>query len=388
MWTTSPEWGSTRTSDGGELTSAHYRPHSDRVSVDIATLGEVETPSRGIRRSSSARRRAATLNDVAERVGVSARTVSRVVNGQGGCSPETLERIQAAIRDLGYRPNLMARALLTNRSDTVGLVGVEMSDPFFTELADGVQRAAREAGHTMFFASTDDVPARQTEVLDALLGHGASGAIVFPAQGSLGDVIAAAEHGLPIVLVNHELTAPRIGCVLNDLWSGARTAVEHLIASGRRRIAMITDVNNLRLQAEPRRLSGYREALTRAGIPLDDALVVLEDNTVEGGRQATSRLLALDDRPDAIFAFNDLMAIGALQELGSRGVSVPDDVAVIGFDDIAMCEYVSPRLTTVRIDREELGRTAVELLWEIAAHPTEALAPVRVPVELVRRESA
>lgn len=319
---------------------------------------------------------------------MSARTVSRVVNGQGGCSPETLDRIQTAIRELGYRPNLMARALLTNRSDTIGLVGVEMSDPFFTELAEGVQRAARDAGHTMFFASTDDDPALQTEVLDALVGHGSSGAIVFPAQGSLSDVISASQHGLAIVLLNHELTAPRIGCVLNDLWGGARVAVEHLISSGRRRVAMITDSNNLRFQVAPRRLSGYREALTRAGHALDDDLLMLDENTVAGGRAATARLMNLARPPDAIFAYNDLMAIGALQELSRLGVRVPDDVAVIGFDDITMCEVVSPTLTSVRIDREELGRTAVELLWQLVEHPTETLTPVRLPVELVLRESA
>jgi LacI family transcriptional regulator len=336
-----------------------------------------------IDRADSGRRGVVTLDDVARRVGVSARTVSRVVNDQGGCTPATRERILAAIDELGYRPNLLARGLLTNRSDTIGLVGAEMADPFFTELADGVQRAARELRRTMFFASTDRDAVRQAQVLSSLYGHGVDGVIVFPAAGSEADILATAANGLPVVLVDRELSGHNIAVVNNDLRAGGLLATEHLIRSGRRRIAMATDENTLHDQAGERRQAGYRDALGSAGMA---ERLVSGANTVDGGRACARQLLASGDRPDAVFVFNDLMALGVLQELGRSGITVPGDIAVVGFDDIAMCDAVAPRLTTVRIDRDRLGRVAVEQLQSLRDRPGGA-DPVCLDVELVVRES-
>lgn len=352
------------------------------------TSNPLPAPTRG----RAQRRGVVTLADVADEVGVSPRTVSRVVNGQGGCSEETRLRIEAAIEDLGYRPNLLARGLLTNRSDTIGLVGPNLFDPFFTELADGVQRAARRDNRTMFFASTDDDARRQAQVVASFHGHGVDGVIVFPAPGSSPDLIRTASLGLPVVLINHELDGPNIATVQSDLVSGGRLAVEHLLSRGRRRIAMATEARTLIHQEQPRRQRGYREALEAAGIPLDPDLLATASDTVDGGRRCARQLMSLADPPDAIFAYNDLMAIGVLQELHRLGISVPDQVAVVGFDDIALCDAVIPRLSTIRIDRDQLGQVAVDTLWRLRDDPDATTSPTTspdlLPVELVVRDSS
>lgn len=334
------------------------------------------------------RRSAATLADVAARVGVSARTVSRVVNGQGGCSAETRRRIEDAIAELGYRPNMMARGLLTNRTDTIGLVGIEMSDPFFTELADGVQRAARAAGKTMFFASTDDDATVQQQVLRSFEGRGVDGLIVFPVADTLDTLPPIAATGLPVVVINHTLTGPGVGMVQSDLYDGAVQAVRHLVAHGRRRIAMATDANTRIHQQSPRRQRGWADALREAGLPHDDSLVVYVENDIAGGVSAAHTIAAMNDRPDAVFAYNDLMAIGLLKGFNDLGVRVPDEIAVVGFDDVRMCEATSPRLTSVTMDPDKMGEAAVDLLIRLAADPAATLPPVQLPVRLVPRESS
>lgn len=329
-----------------------------------------------------------TLDDVARRVGVSARTVSRVVNDQGGCTEATRARILAAIDELGYRPNMLARGLITRRSDTIGLIGVEMSDPFFTEVAEGVQRAARDAGRTMFFASTDHDSQRQWEILQSLWSHGVDGVMLFPVRGTERQVIDMAARGLPIVSTDVQIVGRNVGTVTYDLFHGAALAVEHLIARGRRRVAMAGHDQSLLDPHRPRRETGYRRALDAAGQPFVAERLAHASNNVAGGRAAVRQLLTADPMIDAIFAYNDLMAIGALQQLSAMGRKVPDDVAVVGFDDIAMCEALTPRLTSVSIDRDLLGREAVRLLTEMSSGSPTPEAPVDIGLGLVIRDSS
>lgn len=332
--------------------------------------------------------RGATLADVAQLVGVSARTVSRVVNGEGGCTPATRDRILAAIDEVGYRPNLMARGLIRRRSDTIGLIAAEMLDPFFPEFAEGVQRAADELRRTMFLASSEVDGARQRRAITSLQGHGVDGVIVFPAGGTEADLVAIAADGLPLVIVNTPIDAPGIAVVTADIEGGAVAAVEHLADRGRQRIALVIDGHARALSAPSRRETGYREVVTRRFGEVDESLIMESANSLEGGRDAARRLLDMDTRPDAVFVYNDIMALGVLQALLAGGVRVPEDIAVVGFDDIMMCEAVTPRLSSVRIDRDLLGRTAVEQLQALLDHPDRVVPPVHLPVELVVRESS
>lgn len=327
-----------------------------------------------------------TLADVAERVGVSARTVSRVVNDEGGFTEATRARVLDAIDELGYRPNLMARGLTRRRSDTIGLVTAEMRDPFFPEFADGVERAALTVGRTMFLASSNADPDRQRRALISLIGHGVDGAIVFPAAGSRDDLVRIAKE-LPIVVVNDELDAPGIASVTAEIEQGAVLATDHLLQRGRRRVALLieTEAHRRGLSAS-RRARGYRLAHQRNSVPIDERLVIGVENSVDGGRTGAEHALGLAEPPDAIFAYNDVIAIGALQRCLALGYAVPDDIAIVGFDDIMMCEATSPPLTSVRIDRDQLGRSAVEMLLHLVE--SGPAPPQRLPVELIVRQSS
>ncbi len=329
-----------------------------------------------------------TLDDVARRVGVSARTVSRVVNGEGGCTAETRERIQEAIDALGYRPNLMARGLIRRRSDTIGLIAAEMLDPFFPEFAEGVQRAVGVTGRTMFFASTNGDRVTQHQALSSMLGHAVDGAVVFPVRDSETDLLRFAADGLPIVVINTEIRGPGVASVSAEIQNGAELAVQHLLDRGRTRIALVIDAT-ARLGTQPaRREVGYRAALQRAGIDIDESLVIETGNSLEGGRRAAEVIGAMVDAPDAVLAYNDLMAIGLMQQLLADGVRVPHDIAIVGFDDVAMCAAMTPRLTSVRIDRDSLGLAAVDVLQQLQQNPTANFEPRRIPVELIVRDSS
>ena len=240
---------------------------------------------------------AVTLDDVARHVGVSARTVSRVVNDEGGCTAETRDRILDAIAELGYRPNLMARGLTRRRSDTIGLVAAELLDPFFPEFADGVQAAAAGIGRTIFLVSTDSDRDRQQRAITSLLGHGVDGVIVFPAHDSRTDLVRFAADGLPIVVLNDEIEAPRIAVVTAEIQHGAGLAVDHLVERGRTRVAMLIDHHARTPERPSRREAGYRASLEKAGLPVDPDLIIEVDNSIAGGRVGAAALMRTRPSP-------------------------------------------------------------------------------------------
>ncbi len=330
--------------------------------------------------------REATLHDVAGKVGVSPRTVSRVVNDEGGYSPETRKKVLAAIEELRYRPNMVARALITKRSGTVGLVGGDMTDPFFPALAEGIQHRAREAGQTMFFASTGSDPDRQAEVLRSFWARAVDGVIVFPALDSIDQLTDYGRRGLPIVVVDDLVEAPNVACVLFDLAEGGRLAAQHLLSVGRRRMGVISAT-----VSPPRRRHrerGFVAALTEADGDHLPAVTAEADPTVRGGEAGFAELLSLMPDLDGIFAYNDLVAIGAMRAAAASGRRVPDDIAVVGCDDIEMSTYITPALTTIRLDRGRLSNEAVAALGDLIDAPAQRRPPVVLPVELVARESA
>ena len=324
------------------------------------------------------RQQKATLHDVAARVGVSPRTVSRVVNDEGGFSDETRARVVAAIDELGYRPNLVARSLVTSRSNTIALIVGDIADPFFPELAQGVQLAARNLSLTMYLAVTEGRADLEEELLGRMMSQAIDGAILFPAHASGDGPTRYAGEGLPIVTVDTEIDHPNIGYVCSDLEHGVALAVDHLRSTGRTRLAMLANSTSLR----HRREQAFRRV--HEGGP---ALVVSANATYDGGYRAMRELIDRPDRPDGVFAYNDVMAIGAMSAIRDAGLSVPGDVAVIGCDDIEMGARVTPGLTTVRLDRELLGSEAVTRLMELR-RTGERPDPVTLPVSLVVRDSA
>lgn len=326
------------------------------------------------------RPRATTLHDVAAHVGVSPRTVSRVVNDQGGFSPATRARVLHAVDELHYRPNLIARGLITRQSNTIAFIVPVLSDPFFPEVADAIQRAARAADLTMLFAISNGDVQTQHDVLSRLEAHSPDGAIVFPCDQDAEQLRPYLDRGMRMVVIDTPVEHPNASVILSDLRSGAHLAVDRLITGGRRHLAMIASSltpPNLR-----RREDAFIESLP------DGAEVIIESVTpdLEGGRSAMNRLLERAPHIDGLFAYNDVTAIGAIEALRASGRSVPDDVAVVGCDDIAMGAVITPSLTTIRIDRERLGHEAVNAVTAlVAGEPTESL--LVLPVGLVLRDS-
>ena len=330
--------------------------------------------------------REATLHDVAGKVGVSPRTVSRVVNDEGGYSEETRRKVMAAVEELHYRPNMVARALITKRSGTVGLIGGDMTDPYFPALAEGIQRRAREAGQTMFFASTGSDPDRQAEVLRSFWTRAVDGVIVFPALDSIEQLTDYGERGLPIVVVDDLLDAPNVACVSFDLEGGGGLAANHLLEAGCRRMGVISAT-----VSPPRRRHrerGFLRTLADSGRDHPPPAKAQTDPTVSGGEIGFHQLLAQMPDLDGVFAYNDLVAIGAIRAAISSGRRVPTDIAVVGCDDIEMSTYVTPALTTIRLDRSRLSAEAVAALGDLIDSPGERREAVVLEVELVVRDSA
>jgi len=306
----------------------------------------------------------ATIKDVAREAGVSVATVSRVFNDSELVSDDTRELVREVAGRLHYWPNGAARSLITNRTHALGVLLPDLYGDFFSELIRGMDVAARRAGMHLLVSSSH----ADTDALVAALRsmRGRIDALVVMAP----DVDAArAIHdvalGFPVIVLD-----PGLGVTACDTLSianqdGAYQAVRHLLSLGHRRIATVTGpATNVDAR---QRVSGYRMALEQAGVPLDPALEIEGDFTEPSGHRAVQALLALVPRPTAVFFGNDYMAIGALSALAETGVRVPEDLAVAGFDDIAMARYVTPALTTVHVNLIELGARAVERVLEVRA---------------------
>lgn len=328
-----------------------------------------------------------TLHDVAALAGVSPRTVSRVVNEEGGFGESTRLRVLDAIDKVGYRPNLLARALITRRTGTIGLVVPDMTDPFFAELAEGVQAAARASRRTMFIASHGEEVSALEDILNSLASFSVDGVIVFTPQGDLATVTRHAERGLRVVVVDVEIEAHNLSSIVSTITIGAEMAVAHLVATGRRRLAMISNVDSATSLLPPRRETGFRHGLQAAGQPFDPRRIARQAPTIEGGRAAMESLLESCPDVDGVFAYNDIMAIGALQALVTARRRVPEDVALVGFDDIGICAALVPALTTIRMDRVRIGREAVALLDRLLLDASGLQPVVKLDVELVVRAS-
>jgi LacI family transcriptional regulator len=273
---------------------------------------------------------------------------------------------------------------VTRQSFTLGLVATYLSDPFFAELARGIQRAGDRFGYLVYLTSSEGDATRQEEILQSLVDRGSDGIIVFPVRGAEHQLMAVAERSVPVVAIDHRIEHPLIGSVESNTERGAHLAVDHLRAKGRHRIGMLSS-RAAESVPEPRE-TGFREAIANLGYDIDRA-VVWTDETVDGGAAGVTELLERYPDTDGVFAYTDIMAIGALGALADRGLKVPDDVSVIGVDDVQVSALVRPALTTVRIDREQMGTRAVEMLMRMRSDPATPAKREIIDVSLVVRQS-
>jgi DNA-binding LacI/PurR family transcriptional regulator len=336
------------------------------------------------------RRNGTTLEEVASRAGVSRATVSRVVNGSPKVSPDVRRAVEAAVSELGYVPNRAARSLVTRRSGSVGVVITEpsgrlFSDPFFPRVLRGISGAltARDLQLVLLMPSS---PAETTRTADYLTGGHVDGILLVSLHGDdpLPDRIARA--GVPFVVGGRPLRTPAASFVDVDNRGGARSAVEHLLSGGRKVVATIAGPRDMGAGVD--RLAGYHEALADAGIEADPRLVAHGDFTQESGLSAMERLLTARPDIDAVFAASDLMAAGAMASLEARGRRIPQDVAVVGYDDSAVASSVTPRLTSVRQPIEEMGHEMARLLVDAVEGTDPVQRRVILATDLVRRASS
>jgi LacI family transcriptional regulator len=310
-------------------------------------------------------RTAATIHDVAARAGVSVATVSRVLNGKAVVREETLRQVLAAAETLHYVPNVAARSLSIQRSHTIGIVLPDVHGEFFSEVIRGIDVAARRAGYHILVSGSHSDAGEMLEVLEAMHGR-VDGLVVMAPDVALASLHRSLPSDLPLVLLNS--TDAGRDAITIDNYGGARAMMRHLAELGHVHIAFIQGpAHNVDARE---RLRGFRQAMR--GLPVKSArgLEFSGDFTEESGHAAARAILSASPRPTAIFAANDSMAVGALAALAEAGVAVPDEMSVAGFDDIPIARYVTPPLTTIRVDIADLGRRAFGLLLEAIERPS------------------
>ncbi|MEU7482529.1 LacI family DNA-binding transcriptional regulator [Streptomyces sp. NPDC042319] len=325
----------------------------------------------------------ANIKDVAERAGVSVATVSRVLNGNSPVAA-TRDRVLAAVAELGYRPNNVARALRTARTGALGLIISDLTNPFFTELADAVEVEARSLDYSLVIGNAGESPQQQDDHIRTLVDRRIDGLLVTSAGTGSPVLREVAAAGTPLVLLDRAVDGLDVPCVRADGRDALVDLAAHLAALGRRRPAIIVAPAGTRTGAD--RLRSFREALRPYGIELPDERVgSTPDLQHTGGRRVMRGFLDLPEPPDAVLATDNLMALGAMDELRARGLRVPDDVALVVYDDVPWFAHTDPPLTAIAQPTRELGRAAVHtLLARIEGRPAES---VLLPARLVPRRS-
>lgn len=307
------------------------------------------------------------MKDVAHHCGVSVATVSAVVNGADWVSPDTRERVARAVEATGYRPNRLARSLKTQQGYAVGAVVSDLTNPFFTQIVRSLSHALRERGRNLFLGDADHRFDLGDENVQMLLERQVDGLVLIGDSvrpETLGRYVRRG-HSVPIVAIERDYPLDDVHCLLVDSREGAFTGTTHLIEQGYRRIGLISGPQEgpgSTTYGRAERYSGYRDALSEAGLRFDEALVVEGTFRHDSGYAAMQRLLTLSPAPEAVFAMNDLMALGAMQAAREAGLSIPDDLALVGYDDIPMAALTSPGLTTLAMPKQALGEAAADLL--------------------------
>ena len=303
----------------------------------------------------------ATLHDVARAAGVSIATVSATINNSAYVSPELQERVRRAIRELGYHPDGIARSLKKRSTQSLGLIISDITNPFFTALVRGIEDAANARGYALILCNTDERLEKERAYIRLLRTRRVDGLIMAPA-GAPDDYRGfSAEVNTPLVFIDRRIPAVPADAVIVDNVAGARQVVQHILQLGHRRIGAITGLPHISTTHE--RIQGYRQALESAGVPLDPALMLGGNSRLEGGFRAAHELLSRDKRPTAIFATNNLMAIGLMRAVAERGLRCPEDISVACFDDFEWASVFHPRLTTVAQPIYDMGMKAAELLF-------------------------
>lgn len=326
------------------------------------------------------------MKEVAEAVGVSINTVSRALNGKPEISPETKAKILRATAQLGYKPNRLARGLRSNKTGIIGVIVADIANPYFSMLVKGIVKATQAHDYSIVLQSTDENYDREEEAIQVLLAAHVDGMLIAPTQKGIETIEELSESRVPFVLMSRYFTELETDYVIMDDLQGGFLATEYLLKQGHERIAMVN--GPLHISSARERFEGYKKALSEHGLEVDASLVVCGALTMDDGCRAARQLLR-NSPPSAIFAFSDFVAFGVMRALRERGLRVPTDGAVVGFDDILFSSCLETPLTTVGGQTEMVGHEAAELLIrKLSGKGATEPGQIRLPVQLVVRATA
>ncbi|MCQ6561978.1 LacI family DNA-binding transcriptional regulator [Paenibacillus mendelii] len=324
-----------------------------------------------------------TIYNVASKAGVSIATVSKVLNKTGRISEGTRRRVVEVMEEMGYQPSVIASALTGKSTFTIGMLIPDLANPFFAEVARSAEDRGHELGFNLVMCSTDNDPAKEVDYISLLKQKSVDGIILSTVTTNHSTVKDILKLNIPVALIARDMPTLAVDTVIVDDFIGGYLAAEHLIELGHRRIAVIAEDMNVMSSSE--RVRGYRSALEENGLEYDDALVKESDFTIQGGKLKSGELLDSIHSPTAIFACNDLLAIGAIQAARERGMQLPRDLSVVGFDNTILASIVEPPLTTVAQPMRDMGRHVIDLLiQEIRGLKNQKQRIILVPELVVR----
>jgi LacI family transcriptional regulator len=328
-----------------------------------------------------------TLRDVARRAGVAPITVSRAINDSGYVSVKTRARVERAVEELGYVPNRLARSLRLKRTQTLALVVTDITNPFWTTVARGVEDAAQDAGFNLILCNTDESEAKQEQYLDVLLQKQVDGILLVPARDNEALTGWIQRRAVPVVLLDRCVCSGQVDLVRGDSEGGAYQLVRHLISLGHRRIAVLSGPRDVSTAVD--RVRGYAEALAEAGLEVRADWVCYGQFSIESGYRVAQQVLTARPCPTALFAVNNFIAIGALRALRDAGLRVPEDMSVVAFDDLISGLVIEPFLTVADQPAYEMGQRAAGLLLARLSEPSaNGYEEVVLPTEITVRASS
>ncbi len=324
------------------------------------------------------------IKDVAKKAGVSVATVSRVLNNNPNVKPHLKESVLDAMKELQYRPSGIARSMRNQSVPVVGLIISDIQNPFFTSMVRAVEDKALENGYTVLLCNSDEDPEKEQLYINVLSRERVAGIIIIPSHESCCEGLK--NLNIPIVIVDRRLNVINTDRVMLDNVYGSKVATRHLIELSHKRIGLVGAPLNVSVGVDRRQ--GYVEALEEAGLPVDESLIAIGNFKEEGGYQAAKRLLELPDRPTALFPVNNLMTMGTLQAIYEFNLKIPQDVSIIGFDDMPWLSLINPPLTAVRQPVYQIGAEAAEILFDrIEGNLDAPIKTIVLRPELVVRSS-
>jgi LacI family transcriptional regulator len=326
------------------------------------------------------------LLDIAKRAGVAPITVSRVINNSGYVSQATRERVEIAVKELGYVPNTIARGLRSKRTHTLALIVTDITNPYFTSMARGVEDAAGACNYTVIYCNTDESEAKEEKYANMLAQRQVDGVLLVPSCGNAKTIKFFETNEINVVLLDRRISGVGTDIVCSDSESGAYRLVKLLIGLGHKRIAIITGHEDVSTSAD--RVTGYQQALTEANLSENDLIYYGAFNE-QSGYELTNQAMMTSPKPTAIFGGNNFIAIGIMKALHDLKLDVPGDVSVVGFDDLPESMFMKPFLTVARQRAYEMGKLAAELLLKrISGELPQEHREIILPVEIVVRESS